>query len=253
MPMRASDAPLPARAGERFALEFAGREGLRRVEPLRSCWPERFEQAQPVRGFSFRRGQRSFAGWWWSCTTGELVGYESWLERDHAMLLDFDPQVTGFASQPFWLLWAGENGRARRHAPDYFARRRDGSGLVVDVRADDRIGPRDEEAFEATREACALVGWSFARLGVPDPVLAANVRWLSRYRHHRCAGAGGVAERLVEVFAQPRGLFEGAEAAGERLGVLPVVYHLLWQQVLAADLRAGPLNAATVVTVAGAG
>ena len=97
------------------------------------------------------------------------------------------------------------------------------------------------------------MGWSFARLGVPDPVLAANVRWLSRYRHHRCAGAGGVAERLVEVFAQPRGLFEGAEAAGERLGVLPVVYHLLWQQVLAADLRAGPLNAATVVTVAGAG
>ena len=25
------------------------------------------------------------------------VGYESWLERDHAMLLDFDPEVTGFA------------------------------------------------------------------------------------------------------------------------------------------------------------
>ncbi len=169
------------------------------------------------------------------------------------MLLDFDPQVTGFASQPFWLLWTGENGRARRHAPDYFARRRDGSGLVVDVRADERIGPRDEEAFAVTREACMLVGWSFARLGVPDPVLAANVRWLSRYRHPRCAGTGDVAGRLVEVFAQPRGLFEGAEAAGERLGVLPVVYHLMWRQALTADLRAAPLSAATVVTVAGAG
>jgi hypothetical protein len=239
--------------GERFEVEFVDCAGLRRAGGLRACWPERFERVRPVRGFSFRRGQRGFAGWWWSVTTGELVGYESWLERDHAMLLDFDPQVTGFASQPFWLRWTGESGRARRHAPDYFARRRDGSGLVVDVRADDRIEAADEEAFAATREACAQVGWSFARLGVPDPVLAANVRWLSRYRHPRCAGAGNVAGRLVEVFARPRGLFEGAEAAGERIGVLPVVYHLLWRQVLAADLRAGPLTAATVVSVAGGG
>lgn len=103
------------------------------------------------------------------------------------------------------------------------------------------------------RAAGAEVGWSFARLGVPDPVLAANVRWLSRYLHDRCAGSGDVAARLVEVFAEPRGLFGGAELAGERIGVLPVLYHLLWRQVLAADLRCGPLNAATVVSVAAGG
>jgi hypothetical protein len=27
------------------------------------------------------------------------VGYESWLERDQLMLLDFDPAVVGIASQ----------------------------------------------------------------------------------------------------------------------------------------------------------
>jgi hypothetical protein len=177
------------------------------------------------------------------------VGYESWLERDHAMLFDFDREVAGFASQPFWLSWWGEHGR-RRHAPDYFVRRRDGSGLVVDVRADDRIGPADHEAFEATRAACAEVGWSFARLGEPDPVLAANVRWLSRYRHSRCGRRADVAGRLMEVFAEPGPLFGGAERAGDRIAVLPVAYHLMWRQVLVADLRAGPLNAATMVAVA---
>jgi hypothetical protein len=235
----------------RFEVEFVDCAGLRRSGELRACWPERFERVRPVRGFSFRRGQRSFAGWWWAATTGELVGYESWLERDHVMLLDFDTEVTGFASQPFWLSWQDAGGRRRRHAPDYLARRRDGSGVVVDVRADDRIGPADEQAFAATRAACAQAGWSFARLGEPDPVLAANVRWLSRYRHPRCGGEP--AGRLAEVFAWPCPLFAGAEQAGDRLGVLPGLFHLMWRQVLVADLRAEPLNAATMVTWSGSG
>ncbi|HEY4377874.1 MAG TPA: hypothetical protein VGM93_11985, partial [Acidimicrobiales bacterium] len=34
-----------------------------------------------------------------------LVGYESWVERDAAMALDFDPAVVALASQPFRLAW----------------------------------------------------------------------------------------------------------------------------------------------------
>jgi hypothetical protein len=41
-------------------------------------------------------GQRNFPGLWWSATMGRHVGFESWLERDHAMLLDFDPRVVAF-------------------------------------------------------------------------------------------------------------------------------------------------------------
>ncbi|MGH3399644.1 MAG: hypothetical protein ACRDPO_33665 [Streptosporangiaceae bacterium] len=44
-------------------------------------------------------------------TAGTHVGYESWLERDHMMLLDFDPAVTAIAAQPFWLRWRAEDGR----------------------------------------------------------------------------------------------------------------------------------------------
>ncbi len=105
-------------------------------------WPSRFESAVPWRGFSSYRGQSSFSGWWWSATTGAHVGFESWLERDQLMLLDFDPGVVGICSQPFRLSWRDADGARRRHVPDYFARLADGSGLVVDVRADDRIAER---------------------------------------------------------------------------------------------------------------
>lgn len=58
------------------------------------------------------------------------------------MLMDFDPKVVGIASQPFWLHWH-DGERERRHAPDHFVRRADGSAVVVDVRADERIEPKD--------------------------------------------------------------------------------------------------------------
>jgi hypothetical protein len=38
-------------------------------------------------------------------TADSHVGFESWMERDHVMALDFDPTVVGIASQPFWLSW----------------------------------------------------------------------------------------------------------------------------------------------------
>lgn len=199
----------------------------------------------PVRGFRWRRGQRHLPGLWWSATTGSHVGYESWLERDHVMLLDFEPRVAAIGAQPFWLRWRDDAGRLRRHAPDLFARMADGSAVVIDVRPDDRIGPRDAEAFDATRRACELAGWGFRRVGVPDPVRVANVAWLARYRHRRC-GSPDVGRLLLKAFADPAPLMAGAAAAGDPLAVLPVLFHLMWRRVLVADL-AVRLTAETLV------
>jgi hypothetical protein len=193
------------------------------------------------------RGLAGFAGWWWMASTGRHVGFESWLERDHLMLLDFGPDVTAVSSQPFWLRWQGEDGRDRRHAPDFFVRLADGAGVVVDIRPDDRIPEKDAEVFAVTAAACSAAGWEFRRRGEVDPVLVADVRWLSRYRHPRCAGAGDVADVLLEVFAGGEGLFAGAELAGERLRVLPVLFHLMWRGHLVAGLSEGPLGPATLV------
>ncbi len=161
------------------------------------------------------------------------------------MLLDFDREVVGFASQPFWLHWSA--GRTRRHAPDFFARLSDGTGVVIDVRADERIGPDDADAFAAMERACLQVGWRFRREGTPDVVQVGNLRWLSRYRHPRYGTSGEITARLLAVFEQPTGLLEGVREVGDRLAVLPVLYHLMWRQRLVADLGLEPLHTASVV------
>jgi len=205
-----------------------------------------FESCAPVRRFLSRKGQRHLSGRWWSDTMDGHVGYESWLERDHLMLLDFDPDVVAVASQPFWLYWTTAEGKARAHAPDYFARRSDGSAVVIDCRPDDRIKPRDAAAFAATGRVCELLGWQFRRLGAPDPVRTANVRWLSGYRHPR-HDRPVLAAALREVFGAPAMLLDGAQAVGDPLAVLPVVFHLLWRHELVVDLTV-PLHPLATVT-----
>jgi hypothetical protein len=167
------------------------------------------------------------------------------------MLMDFDPEVAAVSSQPFWLWWRDGKGRSRRHAPDFFARRADGTAVVADVRPDDRVPARDAETFAVTAQACEAAGWEYRRAGDLDPVLAANVRWLSRYRHRRCL-VPGVAAVLLDAFAGGRGLAEGAELAGDRLRVPPVLFHLMWQRQLSADL-AVPLGMLSVVHAGGTG
>jgi hypothetical protein len=176
-----------------------------------------------------------------------LVGYESWVELGQLMRLDCDPGVVAMASQPFRFSWRS-GGRARRtsHTPDYFVRRRDGTGVVLDVRPDDRIEPKDAVKFEVTAAACARAGWGFERVGVLDPVLAANLRWLSGYRHPRVRRET-VAAELRAAFARPRGLWAGVGAVGDPIAVLPVPFHLLWRRELAVDLEPGLLSAATQV------
>jgi hypothetical protein len=118
---------------------FLDEDGLERREPLAECGLRRFEDGRPVRSFPSYRGQRNWPGWWWSSTTGAHVGFESWLERDHAMALDFALDVVGFAAQPFWLVLQVEE-RVRWHAPDFFARHTDGTATVIDCRPGNQSG-----------------------------------------------------------------------------------------------------------------
>jgi hypothetical protein len=74
--------------------------------------------------------QRHTPGRYWSATTGQLVEYESYLESKWLTLLDFDPAVVAFASQP--LEFDGVDGQgAWSHIPD--ARRLQQIGLRLSV------------------------------------------------------------------------------------------------------------------------
>jgi hypothetical protein len=236
------------RAAAGFDLVFA-LDGDRRREGLASCWNVPFERAAPARGLASYRGQRNFPGWWYFSRTKTHVGFESWLERDHVMAFDADPEVVAVSSQPFWLHWSA-GGRERRHAPDFFVRLRSGDAVVVDVRPDDRIEPADAEAFAVTERACAAVGWRYRRVGTLDAVLAANLRWLSGCRHSRCRRPDHVTA-LREVFARPRELLVGVREVGDPVAVLPVLFHLLWTRELGTDLTATVLGSRSLVSAGG--
>ncbi|MCX4906695.1 TnsA-like heteromeric transposase endonuclease subunit [Streptomyces sp. NBC_00878] len=104
-------------SAEDVELEYVSASGARERGPLCHLWPVRFESVRPERRFPAFRGQGNWCGWYWSATCGGHVGYESWLERDRLMLLDFDPLVAGMSSQPFQLSWAGPDGKRVRHPP----------------------------------------------------------------------------------------------------------------------------------------
>ncbi|BBZ57014.1 TnsA-like heteromeric transposase endonuclease subunit [Mycolicibacterium phocaicum] len=120
-----------------------------------------FEEGLPVRRYRPRKGQRHLSGRWWCATTGGHVGFESWLERDHVMLLDFDSRVVGIAAQPFWLHWTDAHGKPVSHAPDLFARCSDGCVLVIDCRPVERRRARDLVKFAVTERVCERLGWEY--------------------------------------------------------------------------------------------
>jgi TnsA-like endonuclease N terminal len=232
-----------------FLVGYVAEDGTQCRVPMADAWAVRFEAMAPARRFNVRKGQRHLPGRWWSATDGGHVGYESWLERDHLMWLDFDPAVVGIASQPFWLSWVAPDGKGVAHAPDFFARRVDDSAVVVDCRPVDRRAARDVIKFDATRRACELLGWEYRLVGAPDAIVTANLRWLAGYRHprHRIAG---LAAALRDAFAEPALLFAGAQRVGDPIAVLPVLFHLLWRHELVTDLSVSLHSCSTVTSPA---
>lgn len=206
---------------------------------LADAWCQRFESLPPVRTPRAFKGQRNFAGSWWFATTQTHVAYESWLERDHLMLLDFAPDVVAVGAQPFTMALQTPSGQ-RKHTPDFFVRTTDGTGVVIDVRPD-RRAPKDADVFDATATACTQVGWAYQRLGDITPLFASNVRWLSGFRHPRCRH-DITADALLEAARTERTLGALARAVGEPVVVLPCLFHLLWSNELDARIRTRRLS-----------
>ncbi|WP_427131618.1 TnsA-like heteromeric transposase endonuclease subunit [Pseudarthrobacter sp. S9] len=216
---------------------------------LSDSWVIPFEDSLPIRRAAAYKGQHNFAGLWWCATNRRHVGFESWCERDHLMCLDFDPDVTGVASQPFSITLPGSLSQIT-HVPDYFVRRADGTGVVIDVRPDALVKPEDKEVFDATAALCTSVGWGYQRLGGLPSVYVANLHWLAGYRHPRCIRGGLPPALLAHLGAAgPLSLRDLAAAVGDPVWVLPTLFHLMWQQQITANLRTTPLHLDTMVSL----
>ncbi|WP_189152095.1 TnsA-like heteromeric transposase endonuclease subunit [Streptomyces lacrimifluminis] len=208
----------------------------------------RLEDCGPVRSFPVRSGRRMAPGWWWSATDGRLVRYGSGVMRTQVMLLDHDPEVVAVACRPVEFVWREPDGSCLEHAPHLMARLDDGSGLLVACAGREEVSRRLAHRAEVVAAAVASVGWRYRIARPPDPVLAANLSWLAGYRHPRYRG-GALAGRVAEAFQRSRPLMEGVRGLGDPVGVLPVVFHALWNGALSAPLDA-PLHERVTVTAA---
>jgi hypothetical protein len=105
--------PIDPPADDGFEVSYVSGDGAEHRVPLAQAWAAPLEQGRRVRRFTSRKGQRHLSGLWWSATTGGHVGFESWLERDSLLHLDFDPSVV-WASRPSRSGCTGLTQRARR-------------------------------------------------------------------------------------------------------------------------------------------
>lgn len=177
-----------------------------------------FEAAVPIRRFCAWQGKRNYEGEWWSSTTRTHIPFESLLERDALIALDFDPAVVGISAQPVALLWPHGTPDHRHHVPDFFARQRDGDGRLVDVKHPDRV-EQSQPQFKLAREIAHDIGWHYEVFTGLPPAAQQNLRWLSGYRQDRHAPSEDLAGALVETFASKTSLQIGAVRIARAAGM----------------------------------
>jgi hypothetical protein len=174
-------------------------------------------------------------GHWFSTTAGRFLEYESLLERDWMLLLDFDREVEWICEQPLRLRYR-KNAKPASHVPDLLVWRA-GAPELCDVKSVERFeDPEFQAQVCATGFACAEAGMGYRVLAEPDRQLLVNVRWLAGFRERPADPDGERARMLSMLAAGPWRLGELVAGAREPMLAGPVVMHLLWAGEALADL-----------------
>lgn len=144
----------------------------------------------PLNGPARRPGlnHRSLTGR--TATKGGSAVFESTLENDWLILLDFDPDVTRICEQPFALSYRYE-GQSHRYTPDALAEYGKTPGqlktVVYEVKYREELEEKWQEfrpRFTAANRHCRANGWTFSILTeqeIRTPLLG-NATFLRRYR-----------------------------------------------------------------------
>jgi hypothetical protein len=205
----------------------------------------------PVRRAGVYRRQRHMPGLWFSTTMGRFMEYESLLERDWMLLMDFDREVEWMCEQPLRLLYVADDTSAS-HVPDLLVWRA-GAPALCDVKSDERLeDPRFVVQVEATSQACAEAGFGYRVLSEPDRQLLVNVRWLSGFREPPPDPDDERAWMLALLAAGPMTICELMSGAAEPALARPVLMHLLWTGEATVDMTA-PISGESRVRARGGG
>ncbi|MGY2151362.1 TnsA-like heteromeric transposase endonuclease subunit [Nocardia gipuzkoensis] len=204
---------------------------------------------EPMRRFSWRRGQRHRSGLQYLISTGRHHGYESLAEARLLLMLDFAGEVTEVLAQPLRLRYSTD-GELVNHTPDYLACTAGGGVWLIDVRPADRIRAEDEVGFAATAEVAALHGWGYMVVGGWNQHAAMTVDTLSAQRRP-LDDRLGMIDMLLATVDKPLRFGELAAATPAPAIARAFLVNLLWHRRLGIDLSQ-PLNDNSLVVAAAA-
>lgn len=208
-------------------VEFGGCLADLSFDLLRRC--------APVRRAGVYQRQRHMPGLWFSATVGRFMEYESLLERDWMLLMDFDREVEWMCEQPLRLRYL-RDGRAASHVPDLLIWRA-GMPEVCDVKSEERLeDPVFLAQVQATGRACAEAGLGYRVLSEPDRQLLVNVRWLAGFREPPPDLDGERARMLSALAVRGTTISELLAGAVEPALARPVLMHLLWVGEVMVDV-----------------
>ncbi|MFF0157243.1 TnsA-like heteromeric transposase endonuclease subunit [Streptomyces sp. NPDC005263] len=245
------DAKAPEPSGRDIDLvrvRYVDSGGLQHLVRLEEAADVPFEDGRMVRAIPSHRDQGHMPGQYWVAKRGDFADYESVLESKWLTLLDFDPQVTAFVTQPLEVDAIDARG-AWQHTPDVFVRHRDGSALLLDVKNPElRDDPDVLLQEERTRRTCERLGWDYAMVSEPSGQRWVNVDLLSSARRPLHLGAD-LAPRLLDLAREPVEIGELMRFMEYPDLARGVLYHLMWHQRIVTDLDR-PLRETTLVKTA---
>jgi hypothetical protein len=219
----------------------------------------------PVRKIPTNR--RSMTGLVASRKNDRMTGFESSLERDFLLLLDFDPAVARYEEQPVRIEYVDAEGRRRTYTPDvlvYYhddpAASADARPLLCEVKYREDLFANWKEykpKIRAGRAHARGRGWRFeivTEREVRTPYLQ-NVKFLRPYRRietNREDTALLLDTLLKAGDADPESLLSAVHHdRTRRAELLPTLWRLLADGHITADLGQ-PLTMRTRIRVAGA-
>lgn len=112
-----------------------------------------------------------------------LICYESLNERDYMYLLEIDPDVVFYSSQPLKISYTLNN-QLRRYTPDFLVQRLSRQ-LIVEIKPEKRLNhDQNLQLFQAITNLGQSQGWEFIvitdKMIKQEPLLS-NVKLLYRY------------------------------------------------------------------------
>lgn len=178
---------------------------------------------------------------------GETVQCESFQERKLTLLFDRDPTIQEYRSQPEQFAWTSSQGKPHTYTPDFMVWKTTGEVEIHEVtltERQDRFNIQERE--KAAREICQQRGWRYVvhtEKTLPQPTEEANLLALYYYRptiYHNPAVTAAVRARLGSGERAELRLLVTDIAHMLSLpqpAVISAICHLLWHQVIEADLQ----------------